>query len=35
LLDELEAIFRAHQVDGKVIIEQDTHVIYGQLSAER
>jgi len=33
--DELNGIFDTHQVNGKVLIEQDTHVIYGQLILER
>lgn len=34
MLDELKAIFEAHQVDGTVTIEQDTYVFYGQLLVE-
>ena len=30
MLEELEAVFEAHQADGRVTIEQDLHVIYGQ-----
>jgi len=31
MLDELEAIFRAHQVNGKVAIEYECRVCYGQF----
>jgi len=31
MLDELAAMFRAHQVDGSVAFEYDTSVYYGQL----
>ncbi len=32
MLDDLEAIFQAHQVNGKVTIEHETQVYYGQLN---
>jgi len=32
MLEELEAILYKHQVNGKVTIEYDTRVVYGQLS---
>ena len=31
MLEEIEKIFLAHQVNGTVTIEHDTHVVYGQL----
>lgn len=31
MLGDLRALFQAHHVDGKVAIEQDLHVFYGQL----
>ena len=33
MLEELEGIVKAHQVDGRVTIEQDLYVIYGRLGA--
>ena len=32
MLEALEALFRTHQVDGNITIEQETRVCYGQLS---
>lgn len=31
MLGDLRALFQAHQVDGRVTIEQDLHVFYGRL----
>jgi hypothetical protein len=31
MLQALEALFRTHQVDGTVTIEQETRLCYGQL----
>jgi SAM-dependent methyltransferase len=34
MLEALEALFQAHQVDGTITIEHETRVCYGQLSSE-
>jgi SAM-dependent methyltransferase len=31
MLEELGSLYQTYQIDGKVTIEQDTHMIYGQL----
>lgn len=31
MIEELEGLFRTHQVNGQVTVEHDTRVIYGQL----